>query len=113
MCGGFADCLLVVSVLRVLACDIVETGFGCEAGFVLDELGALGADELEGGFEVGELGRVDDVDQCVEREVVVVAEIEGGDCGIEEVAHEGVGEGGGDWGLATCDWGRGGCGGVC
>jgi len=62
---------------------------------VVDEVGAGGADLLDGGLEEGELGGFEDGEELVEGELVVVAEVEGVDGGIEEVSDEGVGEGGG------------------
>ena len=72
--------------------DVGEGGDGGEAGLELGELGALFVDLGEAGFEVLELGGVDELDELGEGEVVVVAQVEGGDGGIEEVADEGVGK---------------------
>ncbi|MHA7812912.1 MAG: hypothetical protein ACX94C_05920 [Phycisphaerales bacterium] len=93
--GGLADGFGVAVGFGALAGDVFECGGGGVAGFVVDEVFALGAHVLESGFEVGELLAVRDGDELGEGEVVVVAELERGDRGVQQVVHEGVGEGGG------------------
>ena len=80
--------------LGALLGDAAESRDGGEAGLELGELRALFVDLGETGFEVLELGGVDELGELGEGEVVVVAQVEGGDGGVEEVADEGVGEGG-------------------
>lgn len=87
----------MVSIFGGLLCDFVEAGFGGELGFVVDELGASGVDVFEGVGELFELRGVHDFDDLIEGEGVVVAEVEGGDGGVEEVADEGVGKNGLLW----------------
>lgn len=93
---GFSDGFFVVSVFGGLLGDFVEAGFGGELGFVVYELGASGVDVFEGLGELLELRGVHDFDDLVEGEGVILAEVEGGDGGVEKVSDEGVGE---LWGL--------------
>ncbi len=80
-------------VVEGLLDDVGEAGGGVEGGFGVGEIGALlvdAGDGLLGGLEVG---GVEDLGEAGEGEVVVVAQVEGGDGGVEEVFEECVGEG--------------------
>ncbi|MBM90942.1 MAG: hypothetical protein CMJ35_04920 [Phycisphaerae bacterium] len=94
---GFAGGLGVGWRFGFVLAEVGEARDGEGFGFGLHELApgaGDGFDHLFGGFEL--LG-VDDVDELVEGKVVIVAQIEGADGGVEEVFEEVVGEG---WCLA-------------
>ena len=99
--GGFADCIGGTCVVGAELGCFVELGDGGEAGLDRCQLGAFVVDLLEAGLEVLELGRVDELEELGERKAVVIAQVECGDRGVEEIADECVGERGRDWGLAT------------
>ncbi len=105
--GGFADGFGVGGGFGALLGDAGEGGDGGEAGFELGQLGSGFVDLGEAGLEVLELGGVDELGELGEGEVVVVAQVERGDGGVEEVADEGVGKRR-DLGLGIRDWGGGG-----
>ena len=74
--------------------DVGQAGGGVEGGFGLGEGGAFLVDAGDGLLGSLEIGRVEDLGEAGEGEVVVVAQIEGGDGGVEEVFEESVCEGG-------------------
>jgi len=98
--GGFAD-----GFSGLLGFDGAtgELGEGCEgggSGFGFDDGLAGGVDLFDGGFELLKLVGVDDGDELVKGELVVVAEVKGGDGGVEKIAGEvgGKGRRGRQWG---------------
>ncbi|MHA7811869.1 MAG: hypothetical protein ACX94C_00545 [Phycisphaerales bacterium] len=79
--------------------EVGEAGCGEGLGFVLEECAPDGVGAGETGAGVFELGGGEEAVELVEGEVVELAELGGGDGGVEEVFDEG-GEGGiGDLGL--------------
>jgi hypothetical protein len=92
--GGFADGFGVGRGFGAVAEEVGEAGCSEGLGFVLEEsaAGFVGADEAGAG--IVELGGGEEVVELVEGEVVELAELGGGDGGVEEVFDEG-GEGGG------------------
>jgi len=74
--------------------DVLLEGSGAEGVVVGDEGGAVGGDLGDGGrgFAVG-VG-LHDVGELVEAEAVGLADLDGCECGVEEVVHEVGGEGG-------------------
>ncbi len=91
-------------VVEGLLDDVGESGGGVEGGFGLGEVGAFLVDAGDGLLGGLELGRVEDLGEAGEGEVVVVAQVEGGDGGVEEVFEECVGErwGGGRFVRLVC-----------
>ncbi len=96
---------------------MTEVGLGCREAFEVrdrcgvrslgDELLATAFDAGEGVESGGDLGRVHPGLELFEREVVVVAEVEGGEVGVEQFAEEEGGVGWGrQWAMGNRQWGR-------
>ncbi|MCA9276248.1 MAG: hypothetical protein KDA29_09500 [Phycisphaerales bacterium] len=82
--------------------DVVGADEGEGLGLGLDNAGARGVDALDEIAGAVEGGGLEELGEFVEGEMVELAEVEGGDGGVEEVFEELVGEGGRgirDWGL--------------
>ena len=80
-----------IRVVEGLLDDVGQAGGGVEGGFGVGEGGAFMVDAGDGLLGGLELGRVEDLGEAGEGEVVVVAQVEGGDGGVEEVFEECVG----------------------
>ena len=90
-CGGLVE--IGCGEVGVLG-DVLLEGSGAEGVVVGDEGGAVGGDlgDSGRGFAVG-VG-LHDVGELVEAEAVGLADLDGCECGVEEVVHEVGGEGG-------------------
>lgn len=75
--------------------ELVGEAGGCQGlGFGFDDCGSCGVDALEGLDGLLEGFGFEDSCEFGQGELVQVAQVEGGDGGVEEVLHQGVGDGG-------------------
>ncbi|MBO6740981.1 MAG: hypothetical protein JJ916_14095 [Phycisphaerales bacterium] len=87
--GGFADGFGVGWGLGAVAEEVGEAGGGEGLGLVFEECAPGGVGAGEAGAGVFKLGGGEEVVELVEGEVVELAELGGGDGGVEEVFDEG------------------------
>ena len=90
--GGFADGLGVLGCFGLVFAEVGEAGEGEGLGLGLDELAACVVDGFDGLPGDPELFGVDDGGELGEVQVVVVAQVECADGGVEKVLEDVVGE---------------------